>query len=74
MRCEQSDGCSHSSDGTTQTFSWANEVYDTTLGWRFINPMMKVQYGVDSMPETAENVVDDFSINRKDQDAFALRS
>lgn len=49
-------------------------VHDTTMGWRFINPALKAQYGVDSMPETAENVAAEFSIARKDQDAFALRS
>jgi len=58
----------------TQAFSRASELHDTTIGWRFINPLMKAQYGVDSMPETAENVADDFSISREDQDAFALRS
>ncbi len=47
---------------------------DTTIGWRFINPLMKVQYGVDSMPETADNVADDYQVSRADQDAFALRS
>ncbi len=47
---------------------------DTTIGWRFINPLMKSQYGVDSMPETADNVADDYQISRADQDAFALRS
>jgi len=51
-----------------------NGLYDTTIGWRFINPLMKSQYGVDSMPETAENVAADFNISREDQDAFALRS
>jgi 3-oxoadipyl-CoA thiolase len=55
-------------------FSRSNEVYDTTIGWRFVNPLMKSQYGVDSMPETAENVAEDFNVNRADQDAFALRS
>lgn len=55
-------------------FSRSNAVYDTTIGWRFVNPLMKQQYGVDSMPETAENVAGDFAINREDQDAFALRS
>ncbi len=55
-------------------FSRDNAVYDTTIGWRFVNPLMKKQYGVDSMPETAENVAEDFGINRADQDAFALRS
>jgi len=49
-------------------------VYDTTMGWRFINPVMKAQYGVDSMPETAENVAAEFKVGREDQDAFALRS
>lgn len=55
-------------------FSRASELHDTTIGWRFINPLMKQQYGVDSMPETAENVAEQFSISRADQDAFALRS
>lgn len=55
-------------------YSRANAVYDTTIGWRFVNPLMKAQYGVDSMPETAENVADDFNISRADQDGFALRS
>lgn len=55
-------------------FSRANEVFDTTIGWRFINPLLKKQYGVDSMPETGENVAEDFQISREDQDAFALRS
>lgn len=55
-------------------FSRNMKMEDTTIGWRFINPLMKVQYGVDAMPETAENVASDFNINREDQDAFALRS
>jgi|SRR5690625_210582 len=55
-------------------FSRANAVYDTTIGWRFVNKLMKEQYGIDSMPETAENVADDFNISREDQDAMALRS
>ena len=55
-------------------FARTNAVYDTTIGWRFVNPLMKKQYGIDSMPETAENVAADFSIARADQDAFALRS
>ncbi|EGP55478.1 beta-ketoadipyl CoA thiolase [Agrobacterium tumefaciens F2] len=55
-------------------FSRANAVYDTTIGWRFINPKMKKAFGVDSMPETADNVAADFGISRKDQDAFAARS
>ena len=55
-------------------FSRNAEIYDTTIGWRFVNPLMKQQYGVDSMPETAENVAEDFNISRADQDAFALRS
>jgi 3-oxoadipyl-CoA thiolase len=50
------------------------ELHDTTIGWRFVNPLMKARYGVDSMPETAENVALDFAIARADQDAFALRS
>lgn len=55
-------------------FSREAAIYDTTIGWRFVNKLMKQQYGVDSMPETAENVAEEFSINRADQDAFALRS
>ncbi len=55
-------------------FSRANAVYDTTIGWRFVNKLMKAQYGVDSMPETAENVANDFHIERGAQDAMALRS
>ncbi|NIZ13061.1 3-oxoadipyl-CoA thiolase [Phaeobacter sp. HF9A] len=58
----------------TGAFSRANEVHDTTIGWRFVNTLMKAHYGVDSMPETAENVAEDFGISREDQDAFALRS
>ncbi|MEN8874742.1 MAG: 3-oxoadipyl-CoA thiolase [Pacificibacter sp.] len=58
----------------TSAFSRANEVHDTTIGWRFVNKLMKAQYGVDSMPETAENVADDFNISREDQDAMALAS
>ncbi len=55
-------------------FSRNAEIYDTTIGWRFVNPLMKKQYGVDSMPETGENVAEDFSVSRADQDAFAVRS
>jgi len=55
-------------------FSRHAEIHDTTIGWRFINPLMKRQYGVDSMPETGENVAGEFKISREDQDAFALRS
>ncbi len=58
----------------TTAFSRANEVFDTTIGWRFVNPLMKKQYGIDSMPETAENVAEDFNVSREDQDAFAVRS
>ncbi len=58
----------------TAAFSRAAEIHDTTIGWRFVNPLMKKQYGVDSMPETAENVAQEFGISRADQDAFALRS
>lgn len=55
-------------------FARANAVYDTTIGWRFVNQLMEKEFGVESMPETAENVADDFNISREDQDAFALRS
>ncbi len=58
----------------TSAFSRDAEIFDTTIGWRFVNPLMKRQYGVDSMPETAENVAEDFQISREDQDAFAWRS
>ena len=57
-----------------QAFSRQAELFDTTIGWRFVNPLMQVQYGIDSMPETAENVAAQFGISRADQDAFALRS
>ena len=59
---------------STEAFGRKAEIYDTTIGWRFVNPLMKSQYGVDSMPETAENVAADFQISRADQDAFAWRS
>ena len=55
-------------------FSRAAEIHDTTIGWRFVNPLMKQQYGVDSMPETGENVAEDYAVSRADQDLFALRS
>jgi acetyl-CoA acyltransferase len=55
-------------------FSRNAEIYDTTIGWRFVNPLMKKQYGIDSMPETGENVAEDFQVSRADQDAFAFRS
>lgn len=55
-------------------FSRDADLYDTTIGWRFVNPLMQAQYGVDSMPETAENVATDYRVNREDQDRFALRS
>ncbi|WOS66284.1 3-oxoadipyl-CoA thiolase [Sinorhizobium fredii] len=55
-------------------FSRHAEIHDTTIGWRFVNPLMKAQYGVDSMPETGENVAEDFKVSREDQDAFAVRS
>src|ERR1700710_1586771 len=58
----------------TEAFSRSTEVYDTTIGWRFINPLMKAQYGVDAMPETGENVAEEFQVSRADQDAFAIRS
>jgi len=57
-----------------EAFQRSAHVEDTTIGWRFINPLMKQQYGVDAMPETAENVAEDYQVARKDQDAFALRS
>src|SRR4030088_42002 len=57
-----------------EAFQRSSEVYDTTIGWRFVNPLMKQQYGVDSMPETGENVADEFQVARRDQDAFAHRS
>jgi len=55
-------------------FSRSAEIHDTTIGWRFVNPVMKALYGTDSMPETGENVAEDYGISREDQDAFALRS
>ena len=58
----------------SQPFQRSAETYDTTIGWRFINPLMKQQYGVDSMPDTAENVAQEYQVSRADQDAFALRS
>ncbi|AIC89786.1 acetyl-CoA C-acetyltransferase family protein [Burkholderia thailandensis USAMRU Malaysia  len=58
----------------TSAFSRQAEIFDTTIGWRFVNPLMKQQYGVDSMPETAEHVATDYRVSRADQDAFALRS
>jgi acetyl-CoA acyltransferase len=58
----------------TEAYSRNAEIYDTTIGWRFINPLMKKQYGVDSMPETGENVAEEFRVSRADQDAFAALS
>ena len=58
----------------TEAFSRSAEIFDTTIGWRFINPLMKKQYGVDSMPETGENVAEDYQVTRADQDLFAFRS
>jgi len=55
-------------------FSRSAEIFDTTIGWRFVNPLIKSKYGVDSMPETAENVAEDFKVSREDQDAFAFRT
>ena len=55
-------------------FSRNAEIFDTTIGWRFVNPVLKSRYGVDSMPETGENVAEEFRITREDQDTFALRS
>ena len=58
----------------SSAFSRNAEIYDTTIGWRFVNPVLKKQYGIDSMPETGENVAEDYNISREDQDAFAMRS
>lgn len=58
----------------TSAFSRDAQIFDTTIGWRFVNPAMRAAYGVDSMPETAENVADDYKISREDQDLMALRS
>src|ERR1700724_4888831 len=55
-------------------FSRSAKIYDTTIGWRFVNPRMRERYGIDSMPETGENVAAQFNIARADQDRFALRS
>src|SRR5690606_9555473 len=55
-------------------FARSADIYDTTIGWRFVNPVLKKQYGVESMPETGENVAEEFQVSRADQDAFALRS
>jgi len=55
-------------------FTRSQQMFDTTIGWRFVNPLMKAQYGIDSMPETGENVAAEFAVSRADQDAFALRS
>jgi 3-oxoadipyl-CoA thiolase len=59
---------------SAEPFQRTSEVFDTTIGWRFINPLMKAQYGVDSMPETGENVAEEFQVSREAQDAFALAS
>ncbi|MDP3417791.1 3-oxoadipyl-CoA thiolase [Falsiroseomonas sp.] len=59
---------------SAEAFGRAAEIYDTTIGWRFVNPKMKAGFGIDSMPETAENVAQDFQVSRADQDAFAYRS
>ncbi len=58
----------------SEAFQRSAEIHDTTIGWRFVNPLMKQQYGVDSMPETGENVAEDYQVSRADQDCFALRS
>ena len=57
-----------------EAFSRTAEIHDTTIGWRFVNPLMKQQYGVDAMPETGENVAEEYQVARADQDAFAFRS
>jgi 3-oxoadipyl-CoA thiolase len=58
----------------SEAFSRSADIYDTTIGWRFVNPLMKAQYGVDAMGETGENVAEEFQVSRADQDAFAIRS
>lgn len=58
----------------TEAFQRSAEIYDTTIGWRFVNPLMQKSFGIDQMPETAENVAEEFQVKRDDQDAFALRS
>jgi 3-oxoadipyl-CoA thiolase len=58
----------------TEAFQRSADIHDTTIGWRFVNPLMKKQYGVDSMPETGENVAEEFQVTRQDQDSFAVRS
>ncbi|WP_026479103.1 3-oxoadipyl-CoA thiolase [Ahrensia sp. 13_GOM-1096m] len=58
----------------TSAFSRSSETYDTTIGWRFVNPKIQAEHGIDSMPETADNVAEEYGINRQDQDAFAARS
>jgi 3-oxoadipyl-CoA thiolase len=58
----------------TEAFARGAEIFDTTIGWRFVNPLLKAQYGIDSMPETAENVATEFNVTRADQDALAFRS
>src|SRR6202163_4726662 len=58
----------------SEAFQRTTEMFDTTIGWRFINPLMKAQYGVDSMGETGENVAEEYQVSRQDQDALALRS
>ena len=58
----------------TSAFTRSNAVYDTTIGWRFVNPRMEAMYGTHSMPQTADNVAEDYNISREDQDAFAVRS
>ena len=57
-----------------EAFSRTADIHDTTIGWRFVNPLMKQQYGVDAMPETGENVAEEYQVSRADQDAFAFRS
>jgi acetyl-CoA acyltransferase len=59
---------------SAEAFGRQAEIFDTTIGWRFVNPKMKAEHGIDSMPETAENVAQDFQVARADQDAFAFRS
>src|ERR1700726_2731944 len=71
-RCS-SPGCRRTCPAE-RAFQRTADIYDTTIGWRFVNAQMKASYGVDSMPETGENVAADFNVSREDQDAFAWRS
>ena len=73
-RCRVDDACAVRMGKAGEAFSRKCGIYDTTIGWRFVNPLLKAQYGIDSMPETGENVAEEFQVERKNQDALALRS